>query len=327
MVVAAVALFLLAAPADIAAAEPPAPPPAPAVPPAPPAAPSPAPSLAFRAAEGGEFRFDTGVLRGTLRPKGMSRGLDAVVHVPTGQAISRGYGLFGLYRVFANGARHGSGAWDWPSEARLAGDGAVEVRWPAAEGRPFEMRAVYRWKTPSALDLETEVRARSDLKGFESFLASYFDERFGECRVRVKGHAATGGKPGFLAAESSLGVWLMFPRDPAALGLARDGRWKLEPNPVDWAVPAEIERPLALRRDPRSGLAAVLMGTPEEVFAAATPHQAEGHYSVYLSQFGRDLKAGESARSRTRLVIAVAPSEKEILALHDAFLEEVRRRS
>ena len=59
-----------------------------------------------------------------------------------------------------------------------ARDGSVEVRWPSAEDRPFELRALYRWAAPDTLDLETSVQAKTNLAKFESFLASYFAQGF-----------------------------------------------------------------------------------------------------------------------------------------------------
>ena len=98
-------------------------------------------------------------------------------------------GLFGHYRVFSANKRYGTAAWDWPSEARLRPDGSVEVRWPSAEDRPFELRAVYRWAAPDTLDLETTVQAKTNLAKFESFLASYFAEGFTNACVYVRSNS------------------------------------------------------------------------------------------------------------------------------------------
>jgi hypothetical protein len=67
------------------------------------------------------------------------------------------------------------------------------------------------------------------------------------------------------------------------------------------------------------------MAPPQDCFAISTPHQAEGHYSLYLSLFGRTLKAGETARARARLVIASSPSDNQILALYQAYLRALAR--
>jgi hypothetical protein len=161
--------------------------------------------LAFTATDKGEYSFDTGVLRGKLRADGKSLGLSSVVHVPSGAALSGAYGFFGHYRVFVTNKRFGTAAWDWSSTARLLQDGAVEVSWPAAKDRPFDMKAVYRWHDPSTLDLETVVKAQEELPHFESFLASYFNEAFTNSLVFVRENPETPGKPGFLAATKPLG--------------------------------------------------------------------------------------------------------------------------
>ncbi len=269
--------------------------------PVPPAAP--AGSLAFTPSTNGEFTFDTGVLRGTLRAGGKSLGLSSVIHVPTGRRLDRSNGLFSHYRVFSKGVRYGGGAWDWPSTARLLDDGAVEVSWPAATNRSFALKAVYRWNRASILDLQTSVEPQADLSGFEVFLASYFEEAFTNAFALVKASPDNGGQPGLLAARPSFGDWLMFPRGPDVVPLIQDGRWKLEPNPVAWTIMPQLQRPVAVRRDPKSGLTALLSADAADCFAIAMPHQAEGHYSVYLSLFGRNLKAGEPARARARLAL------------------------
>jgi len=282
-------------------------------------------SLAFVAGAGGEYLFDTGVLRGKLRPEGRSRGLASVVHVPTGATVDRGYGLVGFYRVFTTGTRYGPGAWDWPSTAELLADGAVLVRWPSAENRPFELAATYRWRAPDVIEVEAQVKARRELKQFEVFLASYFDSAFTNSLAYVKENPAGGGKPGFLAAGASFGQWLMYPRDQGAVALITDGRWKLEPNPVNWTVLPALAAPIGLRRAPQSGLAAVLLAPATDCFAVATPHQTEGHYSMYLSLFGRDIKAAETAKARVRLWIAEKPTDQQILKAYEAFSPPLRK--
>ena len=270
---------------------------------------------AFKPADDGGFEFDTGVLRGRLRAGGKSLGLSSVVHVPTATRLDSSNGLFSHYRVFTRGKRHGGGAWDWPSTAKLRPDGAVEVLFPATPERPIELKALYRWAGPATLDLETAVRAVSDLEAFESFLASYFSAPFTNSSVYARDSTSTPNRPRFVAADKPAGDWQIFPRDDAAAGLIQDGRWQLEPHPVAWVIRPPLARPLAVRRAPGIGLTAILMAAPTDCFAIATPHESEGHYSTYLSLFGRDLKAGETARARARLVILPSPSEAEIIRL------------
>jgi len=290
------------------------------------ATPAPSPSTGapwFRPGpQAGAFTFDTGLLRGTLRREGRALGLSEVVHIPTGRRLDRSNGLLSHYRVFTRGVRYGGGAWDWPSTAQLLENGAVQVTWPAADGRPFDLVARYRWHDAASLDVETVVRPKADLRAFESFLACYFDAAFSNCLVSVKPASGGGTAPHLLRARRELGEWLMAPRDDAAAAVIRDGRWKLEPNPVAWTLLPPLARPLALRRDPGSGLTAILLAPPQDCFAVAMPHEAEGHYSLYFSLFGRDLAAGEEAVARTRLVLAVSPTDAQTERQYEAYLRE-----
>lgn len=281
------------------------------------------PNLTFVANDKGEYTFDTGILRGTLRPGGKSQGLTSVIHVPTGTRLDRSMGILSFYRVFTTGKRYGEGAWFWPSTARLLPDGAVRVTWPATPDRPFEMTALYRWKDPQTIDLETTVTARQDLSKFESFLATYLSDAFPTPCVYVREDPEAQGKPGLLPARKSFGAWQMFPQDEQVLPIIRDGRWGLQPNPVDWTIMPRLSAPLCLRRGAGDGLVAVLMAPRDDCFAIATPYAGEGHYSLYLSRFGHDLKTGETATARARLVIAGGISDEQAIALYRQYLTEL----
>jgi hypothetical protein len=256
--------------------------------------------LAFSASGSNDFVFDTGVLRGKLRAAGKSRGLSSVVHLPSGVVLDSSMGLFGHYRVFSANKRYGTAAWDWPSEAKLSRDGSVEVHWPSAEDRPFELHAVYRWTAPNTLDLETSVQAKTNLAKFESFLASYFAEGFTNAYVYVRSNS----QQWLAAADKGSGVWQAFPRDDQAVAIIQDGRWKYLPSPVDWVIRPHLTKPLGVRGCPANGLQALVMAPTQDCFAVLTPFEAEAHRSMYLSLFGKDLTAGETARARARLVIA-----------------------
>jgi len=281
--------------------------------------------LAFVTNDKGEYTFDTGVLRGTLRQGGKSQGLSSVIHVPTGARLDRSMGILSYYRVFTTNKRYGVGAWDWASTAKLLRDGAVQVTWPAATDRPFEMGALYRWKDPQTIDLETTVTARADLSNFESFLASYFDAAFPSPCVYVSANPEAANKPGFLPAKKSFGDWQMFPRDEQVLPIIQDGRWKIEPNPVNWVIGPRLAAPVCLRRGSAAGLTALVMAPPEDCFAIATPCEGETHYSLYLSLFGRNLKPGESAKARTRFTVATAVSDEQVMALYQQYVQELPR--
>jgi hypothetical protein len=269
--------------------------------------------LSFKAI-GNEFTFDTGVIRGKLRTGGKANGLSSVFHVPSGLRLDASLGLFSHYRVFTAGKRYGTAAWDWPAESKLNANGSVETRWAATPARPFELRATYRWAAPDTLDLQTEVDPKADLPGFEVFLASYFTAGFTNALVY-----ADLGRPSFTPVLPEFGAWQAFPKDEAASGLIKDGRWKLEPNPVDWTIRPHLAAPLAVRRAPGAQLCGIVMALPGDCFAVCTPHQFEAHYSTYLSLFGQDLKPGAVKVARTRLVIAQGLTDDKVINAYKTF--------
>ena len=279
--------------------------------------------LAFTAKEDGGYEFDTGILRGGLRLAGKGLGMTSAVHVPTGTTLSGAYGILSYYRVFTTNKRYGTAAWSWPGTSKLLPDGAVQVTWPEADDRPFEMVAVYRFRDDSTLDVETIVKANEDLSKFEVFLASYFDESFPLTKVLVTPDPKIVGKRTFLTAKKSFGNWQMFPRNNDVLSIIRDGRWQKQPNPVDWKIMPPMAKPIALRRGDKAAPTAILMAPPDDCFAISTPYEGEGHYSTYFSLFGHDIEAGQTARARLRLVVTNAASNREILSLYRKYMKDL----
>jgi len=288
--------------------------------------------LALRPAGNGLFAFDTGALKGTLRADGKSQGILPLVDVKTGANLAHSVGIFSYYRLFSTGKRYGDAARNWPTTSQLLPDGAVQVHWPAHETHPLEMDAIFRWKSPSTLDLETIVKPGVDMPRFEVFLSSYFAPSF-RSLVYAKPARYGGGKPGFLAADVNplvIGTYLAFPRDLAAAQIVFDGRWELGHNPVQWSVTRYLAAPLAMRRDEKADLACVMMSRPEDCFAILTPYNmtppdgVAGHGSLYFSLFGRDLKAGETAAARVRLVIDRGITDEQAVELCRQFVAEKR---
>lgn len=277
----------------------------------------------FTSQTSGEFAFDTGVLRGKLRANGESGGLSSVVHVPSEARLDRGAGIVSYYRIFTADKRYGNAAWEWQSSSKLLSDGAVQVTWPAAQERAFEMVATYRWSDSSTLDVETVVKTGEDLEDFEVFLASYFDEAFVSPYMHV-GETGEGESNSVLRlVNKEAGEWQMFGRDDAAVSLIRDGRWKIEPHPVDWADTVRMGAALCVRRSADNGPAVVLMAPEKDCFAISAPYEGESHYSLYLSLFGRDIEAGQSAKVRSRLVVTTRTSDGEILELYQKYREDL----
>jgi hypothetical protein len=282
---------------------------------------------AFTSGKKGEYAFDTGIVRGQLRQAGRSLGLSSVVHIRSNVRLDGGFGIFSYYRIFTTNTRYGTAAWDWPSASRLLSDGAVQITWPEKKGRPFEITAIYRWQARTTLDLETIVTAREDLPDFEVFLASYFDETFSSPYVYVGASPEAEGRPGFLLARKSFGDWQMFPRNQQVLQVIHDGRWEKEPHPVKWAIMPCMAAPIALRRSAKADLVVVLMAPPQDCFAISTPYQAESHNSLYLSLFGRSIRAGETARARSRLIVTTAVSDQEILRRYHQYRNDLNTRA
>jgi hypothetical protein len=300
-------------------------------------APAPSPAadaagLAFRPGGAGYFEFDTGVLRGKVRLDGKSQGITELVHAASGAPVAQGGrlpGIFSYYRVFSSAARYGEAARDWPTVSKVLADGALEVFWPAAADHPLEMTAVYRWSAADTLDLETAVRPQRDMPRFEVFLSSYFAGNM-PALVYVKPNMYVKGEPGFVAADDNPlvdGSYLMFPRDRKAVLMIFDGRWEFPPNPVQWSITRYLAAPMAMRRDEKSGLVAIQMAPPGDCFAVSLPYNktppdgVAGHQSLYLSLFGQDLKAGETARAAARLVIGQNLTDQQAVELYGKYLE------
>jgi len=295
-------------------------------------APAETPNLAFRPAGEGYYEFDTGTLRGKLKLDGRSQGLASIVDVQSGMEVAAPHGLpgiFSYYRIFSTDTRYGDAARDWPTTSKLLPGGAVQVHWAPADDHPLQLTAVYRWTKPNTLDLETIVQPQRPMPRFEVFLSSYFGPDF-RALVYVKPNMFTPGKPELLPADVNAmvdGSYLMFPRDRQAAELIFDRRWEYPPNPVQWSVTRQLAGPMAVRRDEASGLAAVIMAPPEDCFAVAMPYNktppdgVAGHASLYLSLFGQDLAAGQTARARSRLVIGHL-SDEQALELYEAYVKE-----
>ena len=271
--------------------------------------------LAFHGPSKGEYQFDTGVLKGVLHGGGRSTGLLPVSDAGTGKMLTKSMGWLSPYRTLSTGTQHGYGTWDWTSETKLLPDGAVEVRWSPNETYPLAMTAVYRWTAASTADIEIAVTPNKDLPMLEIFVASYFDG-FTQAAVYAQDPADGSGK--FVPALKEDGVWHVFPRNAADAKLVSDGRWQHPPAPVTWVVRNPLAAPLAIRRNVESGLSGLVMSPPGDCFAVYTPYGEESHGSLYLGLFGRDVRAGQTATGRARLIIGREISDEQAVRL---FLE------
>lgn len=267
-----------------------------------------------------EFHFDTGVLRGTLRAAGQSYGLKPVKHIPSGNPLAASAGLLSPYRLLTPESRFGPAAWDWPSRATALSEGAVRVEWSADEDHPLDITGIYRLSEENTVDLELTVCPKRDLQQFELFLASYFDG-FPQSFAFTQDD---NGTVQLTEAKQSDGDWQMFPRDDNAARMIQDGRWQHPPHPVNWMIRERMAAPLVVRTDDRRGLAAIVMAPATDCFAVAMPYGEEAHRSLYLSLFGRDLQAGESATARARMIIVTDFTEDVALDAYRRYEQSSR---
>ena len=291
--------------------------------------------LAFKPVGNGLFGFDTGIVKGQLRADHASQGFHTFVDAKTGVDLAYGHdnpGILSYYRLLSTGERWGEEFRSWPKSAELLADGAVRILWPPRDDHPVEMVATYRWGSPDTLDLETTLRPEADMARVEVFLSSYFNTNF-RSRVYVHAPRHAPGKPHFLALDANpliIGTYLAFPRDLGAAQMIYDGRWERGRNPVQFSVTRFFAAPLAMKHDSKSDITFVLMARPEDCFAVEAPYDKEppdgvsGHCSLYFSLFGLDLKAGQTARARTRLVVGRSITEQRALEFYEKFIEEAK---
>lgn len=260
----------------------------------------------------GTYTFHTGTLSGILKGGKGSKGLTQVTDLRSGSEWVISPGLFSLYRIFDRDHRYGD-ARDRDSQSRLLADGSVECLWPADDQNPFLLRALYRWSDPQSLDIEITVTPTRDLPDFEVFLSTY---------LKGTDHSYGYAKGGFVEALGTDGDYHLFPRDEAARTMALDGRWQKPLHPVDWVVQPEFAAALGLRRDQATGSTALVMARPRDCFAVSMSHGTEPHHSLYLSLFGRSLRAGQADSARARLILGEKIPDEEALRMYRSYVKE-----
>ena len=176
--------------------------------------------------------------------------------------------------------------------ASLLDSGAVESCWSAEKSHPFDMAARYRFSRPTRSTYSCGA-PRKDLRRFELFLASYFDDFPASfAYVRDGGKAGASGKPGFIEAVRSAGEWQMFPRDQEAVPADSRRAMEISAESGELEIMPRLAAPLALRRDAGRDLTAVLMAPSADCFAVSMPYRGEGHGAVYLFALRPRLEAG-----------------------------------
>ncbi len=289
--------------------------------------------LAFSPLEDGYCSFDTGQLKGRMKLDGKYQGIASIVDTASGMELAKPPGLLSYYRVFSTDTRYGNAARDWPLSVKILDDGALEIHFPPGEDHPLEMTGTFRWVAPDTLDLETVVKPQVAMPRMEIFLSTYVAAGFDAMVYVQPNRFARGTSSEFLRAdwcELFDGNYLVFPRDRESLLMVYDQRWEIPPSPVTWAFTRYLAEPIALRRHAESGITVALMSPPHDCFAVLTPYNKQppdnvaGHSSLYLSLFGKDVAAGETARAHCRMVIATGMDDQQVLQRYAKYLEQRR---
>jgi len=126
---------------------------------------------------------------------------------------------------------------------------AILMRWPATTDRPFNLEARYSFPMPNLVRLEVTVAAKKELIDFEVQVGSYFDKGFPSAGVLM-------GDGKFVSSPAKLGTWHAFPRDAQAKAIIGDGRWKHDPNPVEFVIRPSFASPVSIRRHTSANLQA-----------------------------------------------------------------------
>ncbi len=290
------------------------------------------PPLEFKPAGDRLFDFDTGAVKGLLRANGKYQGISSLVDIKTGKELTRSAGIFSFYRVLSTDKRWGHSARDWPMTAKRLPDGAVQIDWLPKEEHPLEITATFRWKSPTTIDLDVVVKPQQAMPNFELFVSSYFDLKF-KAFVYAKPMRPPEANPSFVAADVNplvQGSYLAFPINRRAAQMFFDRRWAPESGFVPWSVTRMLGAPIGMKRDAESDITFLFMSRPEDCFAIDMsynmdpPDNIANHSSVYLSLYGRDIEAGESAQAHVRLVVERNLSDRRAIELYEQYTNEQR---
>ncbi|HWD20608.1 MAG TPA: hypothetical protein VHB20_15175 [Verrucomicrobiae bacterium] len=270
---------------------------------------------------GDQLTFDTGVVRGSLKKDGAGRGLAPVTFLHPETSIDSGNGLLVPYRFLTRERRYGFGSWEWPHTGRVRENGDAQLEWLAAPDRPFAFSTVYHWSSADTLDLTLFFCPQTNLHHFELFLGSYFRD-FTVAKAYAKMGGA--GHPGFVEARPEDGAMQLFPANTEVLSIITDGRWKYPPYPMDWSMRGGLEAPLGYKKDPKTGVTALIMAPASDCFAVSMAQEEAKLGSFYLSFFGVDAKPGDTLVGHARLVFGKDITEGQAMARYGDYVKQMK---
>lgn len=288
-----------------------------------------------------ELQFSLSQISGILNcdsksGSGKSHHFSNVIHKPSGIKISpdgermAGAGMLNFFRVLIQGG--------YLTELRVEeplleqSEDGITMTWMPTIRRQVKVKVQFTFRHPNIIDMDMWVESLVNYPGFEILLSAYLAPDF-ESGVYVAKEEFGPVEPQQIRLVDQPmihGIWPFFPRDEAGANLLTDGRhqkgrwfWRM-------AIGRRYGMPLAFFS--KSGVDAILMGRPEDVYAVGATYKGDakndnvaGHRSLYLSLFGEDFKAGEGRRTQMRMVIGDYGSDPEKhKELYQTFLNDVK---
>lgn len=273
--------------------------------------------LSFHFDGGNNLTFDTGVVKGAIVKDGTGEALRPISFVDPDVPIDDNHGLLMPYRFLTPQRRYGFGAWEWERTGKILESGAAEFRWLGTSDRPFNLSAIYDWKTDDTLDFVIQYTPLVDMDKFELFVGSYF-QKFTD--VKVYARDGGGRRAGFIPVDPQTPGNQFFPRGDDVLSMINDGRWTFPPYPQPVVIRPTYAAPIGIKREPKSGATVLMMAPPDDCFAIT----AMGSWAMYLNFFGKDVKKGQTLVGHARLVFGMGITDAQAVSRYNEYLSDLK---
>lgn len=261
-------------------------------------------------AETGELRFETELLRGTLRADGSRHAITELIYRPTDTRVDRGM-LLALYRLLSRSA--------WMGEARVMShtvtptEDGIELVWAPGLAHQARLSARFAIREPACVDCIIDVVGCAYYPDYEVFVSNYFAStlRSGGYVRPVPGE----GDESVVQVQPEANpvfreMYVAFPRDEPAAHLITDGRWQRGRHFTRFLPARYYGLPLGFYSQREGPVDVLVMGLPRDTFAVSMAYATDDpadrvgqHNSLYLSLFGRDLHPGERWQTAVRLAV------------------------
>jgi hypothetical protein len=271
-------------------------------------------------------------MEGTVRLDGTYHGVTRLVDKRTGkQVIDARYSALNLFKLMAVNQIMGQPR--HMQRTMKKGADWAEVTWPATASHHAKVTARWEIVEPNAIDLTVNVQSQGAYRGYELFVANYFDKLLQPHVYLWTRYQREYDLVVPTVSDVFRGTVLVFPRDAHAARLCVDGRWERNEGetPIVQMCPVRhYAHSFAFQADPEKQLAAVLMAHPRDCYAISARYHAEQEsdrltdYSAFdLSLFGNDFVPGGERTVKIRLALTALDSAmSQPMHLYQAFIQE-----